>query len=246
MQQVVGRAGRVRAGPDADDATGGIGALELVGLEVVVEQVAHRHRQQPEDGHEVAAAQAGGATGLAQQLEDVARALGAGRRGRAQHERLEEQGGLLEQLVERRQRFGVLARDAGDLLVGDLLVVGQQDRTAVGGEGRELGVERNRVVAEPGQLEVGDDLRLEHRDDVRGARDALPGPQLLGHAGAAEDLARLEHAGAQAGALQVGGRGERVVAASYHDDVIRPTHPSAVAVEDTHDAAPTLAPRACR
>ena len=120
VQQVVGGARRVGPGPDADDAARGVGALELVGLEVVVEQVADRHRHEPEDVGQVAAAHARRATGLAQQLEDVAGPLGARRRRRAQHQRLEEERRLLEQRVERRQRVGVLARDARDLLVGDL------------------------------------------------------------------------------------------------------------------------------
>jgi hypothetical protein len=49
------------------------------------------------------------------------------------------------------------------------------------------------------------------------ARDALAGPQLLGHARAADDVARLEHARPQAGALQVRGGGEAVVP-RLHDD----------------------------
>jgi hypothetical protein len=141
---------------------------------------------------------------------------------------LEEQGRLLEQRVERREGVGVLARDARDLLVGDLVVVGQQHRTTVGGEGRELRVERDRAIAELRQLEVGDDLRLEHRDHVRRSRDALAGPQLLGHARAAEDVARLEDAHAQAGAREVGGRGEAVVPAADDDRVV--VRPAAVAV----------------
>ena len=239
VQQVVGGPRRVGTGPDADDAAGGVGALELVGLEVVVEQVADRHRHEPEDVGQVAAAHARRATGLAQQLEDVAGPLGARRRGRAQHQRLEEERRLLEQRVEGRQRVGVLARDARDLLVGDLLVVGQQDRAPVGGEGRELGVERDRVIAELRQLEVGHDLRLEHRDHVGGARDALAGPQLLGHARAAEDVARLEDAHAQAGARQVGGGGEAVVPAADDDRVVVRPAAVAVAVERAHDPTST-------
>jgi hypothetical protein len=154
---------------------------------------------------------------------------------------LEEQGRLLEQRVERREGVGVLARDARDLLVGDLVVVGQQHRTTVGGEGRELRVERDRAIAELRQLEVGDDLRLEHRDHVRRSRDALAGPQLLGHARAAEDVARLEDAHAQTGAREVGGRGEAVVPAADDDRVVvRPAAVAvAVAVGRAHDPTST-------
>ena len=44
-------------------------------------------------------------------------------------------------------------------------------------------------------------------------------PHLLGHAGAAEHIAALEHADAQAGAGQVGGGGEAVVPAADDDRV---------------------------
>jgi hypothetical protein len=152
---------------------------------------------------------------------------------------LEEQGRLLEQRVERREGVGVLARDARDLLVGDLVVVGQQHRTTVGGEGRELRVERDRAIAELRQLEVGDDLRLERREHVRRSRDALAGPQLLGHARAAEDVARLEDAHAQTGAREVGGRGEAVVPAADDDRVVVRPAAVTVAVGRAHDPTST-------
>ena len=54
------------------------------------------------------------------------------------------------------------------------------------------------------QVEVRDDLGLQHRDHVGGARDAGAGPDLLGHAGAAEDLAALEVDHPQPGPGEVG------------------------------------------
>ena len=51
-------------------------------------------------------------------------------------------------------------------------------------------VERDRPVAEVVQPQVGDDLRLQHRDDVGGPRDPGSRPDLLGHARAAEDARR--------------------------------------------------------
>jgi DHA2 family methylenomycin A resistance protein-like MFS transporter len=70
------------------------------------------------------------------------------------------------------------------------------------------------------QAQVGDDARLEHRHDVRGARHAVAGPDLLGDARAAEDLAALEHADVEAGAGQIGGGGQAVVAAADDDGVV--------------------------
>jgi hypothetical protein len=69
------------------------------------------------------------------------------------------------------------------------------------------------------QAQVAHHLRLEHRDDVGRARDAVAGPQLLGDAGAAEDVAALEDAHAHAGAREVRARGQPVVAAADDDRV---------------------------
>jgi MFS transporter len=89
-----------------------------------------------------------------------------------------------------------------------------------GGDGRVGRVERDRLVAVLAQAQVGDDLRLEHRDDVRRARDAIAGPELLGDARAAEHVAALEHADVEPRAGQVGGRGERVVAPADDDGTV--------------------------
>ena len=73
VEQVVGGARGVRAGPDADHAGRGDRALERVVLEPVVEQVGDRHREDADQVVDVAAAEPGGARALAQQREQVAR-----------------------------------------------------------------------------------------------------------------------------------------------------------------------------
>ena len=97
---------------------------------------------------QVAAAHARSTARLTQELEDVAGALGARRRQQARHRGLRNRAAFSNSAVNGAQGIGVLARDARDLLVGDRIVVGQQDRAAVGREGGELGVEGDRVVAE--------------------------------------------------------------------------------------------------
>ena len=83
VEQVVGGAGRARAGPHADHAGRRVRALQRVVLEPVVEQVADRHRHHAVELVQPAAREPGGAAGLAQQLEHVARVLGADRGRRA-------------------------------------------------------------------------------------------------------------------------------------------------------------------
>ena len=82
------------------------------------------------------------------------------------------------------------------------------------------GVEWDRPVAEIAQAQIGDDLRLQHRDDVGGARDPGPGPDLLGDAGAAEQRPALEDDHAEPGTGEVCGRGQPVVPAADHDRVV--------------------------
>ena len=148
-------------GPHADHAGRGVGALERVVLELVVEQVADRHRH---DAGRVAAGR-GGSCPRRGRPRAAARSTSPGRLepsaggGRSIIGRRKSRG-LLEQRVEARHRVGVLARDARELLVGDLRRrCGSRIGVPVGGEGRERRVERDRVVAEARQLEVGDDLR---------------------------------------------------------------------------------------
>ena len=102
VEQVVRGARRARPRPHPDHPGRRGRALEEVVLEPVVEQVAHRHRHHAVEVVHVALAQPGGAARLAQEPEQVARALGAERRRRAQHQRAQEAGHPLEQVLEGR------------------------------------------------------------------------------------------------------------------------------------------------
>src|SRR5262249_40359531 len=74
------------------------------------------------------------------------------------------------------------------------------------------------VALEPAlaELQLADDERVEQADDVRARADdvAIVVERALQRAGAAEPLAPLEHQHALAGAREVGGGGEAVVAAA--------------------------------
>jgi hypothetical protein len=69
------------------------------------------------------------------------------------------------------------------------------------------------------EVEVVDDPPAQQRQRVRARRRAHAGPQLLGHARAADDLAPLEHEDVEPGARQVGGADQAVVARSDDDGV---------------------------
>ena len=147
VEQVVGGAGRPRAGPDADHAARGGRALEPVELEAVVEQVADRHREHADQLVDVALGEAGHARGLAQQRGEVAGRLRPERRGLAQHHRLDEPRRAIHQLLELGVVLGVVLGVAGDRLGGVLDLVEEEDRPLLG-ERDVRGVERDRPVAE--------------------------------------------------------------------------------------------------
>src|SRR3546814_12492800 len=68
------------------------------------------------------------------------------------------------------------------------------------------------AIAMIGELHVGDDFGLEQADGVARDRVAEPRRELLGHRGAADDVARLEDADAQSRAREIKGADEAVVA----------------------------------
>ena len=218
MEEVVGGAGGVGAGPDADHAGRGDRPLQVVVLEEGVEHVADRHREDADQLLDVALGHAGDAAGLLEDPRDVDGRLRAQRGGLADHHRPNEAGGHEEELLELLVAPGVLLGELRDRLARLLNVVVEDDRSV--GRHRRVGrVKRVRPVAVALQLEVGDDLGLEHGDDVGGARDAGAGPDLLGHAGATEDGAALQDERPEARFREVGARGQAVMPASDHDCV---------------------------
>ena len=145
--------------------------------------------------------------------------LGPQRRRFAQHHRPQELGDPEEAVLEGGEVVRVTRRDRADRLGGLARVVMEHNR-AVLGQSRVGRIERHGAVAEVLELEVRDDLRLQHRDDVGGAGDAPSRPEFLGDAGAAEDRAALEDQHAYPGAREVGGGRQAVVTPADHDRVI--------------------------
>ena len=119
--------------------------------------------------------------------------------------------------------LGVDLRVAGDLAAGLGVVVDAPEVVAVEHR-REGAVEREDLEAVARQVEVPDDLGPQERDDVGADRELEAGEDLLGHRRAAEDVAPLEDEDLLAGAREVGGVDQAVVAASDDDDVVLRAH----------------------
>ena len=71
-----------------------------------------------------------------------------------------------------------------------------------------------------GQVQLADDLGPEQADDVREDREAEAREDLLGHRGAAEDVALLEDERLEAGPREVRRADQAVVAAADDDRVV--------------------------
>ena len=93
------------------------------------------------------------------------------------------------------------------------------DLPSVGKRGEQVGLVDIDMQPVRGEVEVADDLRPQQGERVCARRSAHAGPQLLGHARAADDVAALEDLDVEPRPRQVRGRDEAVVAGADDDRV---------------------------
>ena len=133
--------------------------------------------------------------------------------------------------------LGVGGRVAVDLAPRARVVAHAPEVVAVR-HGREGAVEGQDLEPVPRQVQLADDLGPQQRHHVRADRELEAGEDFLGHGRAAEHVAALEHEHLLAGAGQVGGGDEAVVAAADDDRVVGLGHEDArilVAVKGRKD-----------
>ena len=70
------------------------------------------------------------------------------------------------------------------------------------------------------EIEVANDLRPEQRDDIGADGEFKSGENFFRNRGPAEHMAALQYENFLAGARQVGGIGEAIVASADDDDVV--------------------------
>ena len=218
VEEHVGRAGSRGRGHGADDGVGGERGLHLVRLEPAVED-GSRRRGQDLHGSRAVAAELEEAPPGAGEAEEVAGASGEGVGGRLEKRGLDGPGDPLQHGLVGGEPFGVARGELRHLAPVQRRVGPHEQRAAVGegSEGRR--VARQELVAVAGELEVADDLRAEEAHHVGGRGDPEPRPGLLGDRRAAHPVAGLEHEDLLAGARQVGGGDEPVVAGADDDRV---------------------------
>ncbi len=230
MQQHIGRAGRVGAAEIADDAVPAERRLDRIALEGAVEIIAGRHGEQIEQfalqidaqgPHPVA--EAGRLDHFGQGVHPAA-AAGDVRR-RAQHQLAQNVGDRLRAGVVDIEHLGVLGREFSDFLLGDTAAGAQGPAIGQRDEIGDLALDHLEAVLR--QLEIGDHLGIEQRHGIGGHRILEPRMEFLGHRGAADDRAPLQHRDLQSPHGQIGGANQTVMTAAYDHHI-------------THERSPTL------
>ena len=145
-------------------------------------------------------------------------------RRRAQHELPQHVGDGFELA---RERIDSGRRRAALSFATDWLgaAFAGQEIAAIGRGQEILRAALDDAQAVSASLQVGDDLRIEQADGVGRDRIAEAGMEFLGHRGAADHLAALDHLHAQARHGEIGRAGEAVVARP-DDDNVRLVHAS--------------------
>ena len=152
---------------------------------------------------------------------DVAPILGQRQRigrGLAEH-RFEHGGDAFEKRVVARIGGGILRAELGNLAAAQLRVGAHQQAATIGQRRERRRIARQNREAVLFELQLANDLRQKQADDVRGGRNFVAGPQLFGRRAAAEHMAAFEHADFVAGAGQIRGAHEAVVAAADDDRI---------------------------
>jgi hypothetical protein len=218
VEEHVAGAGRRRRRPRADQRVGRERAAQRLALEPRLENEP-RGAEQQRGGLRKLAAQAPDRAREVAERREVPRARAAQVGRRAVEQRLERTGHAVEERLVGAVALGVAHREARDRLARALGVGAEQQPAAARQRRERRGVARDQPQPAGLEAELAHERRAQQARHVGRARDPVAGPELLGRAGAARQLAALEHHGAQARPRQVGGGREPVVPRPDHGDV---------------------------
>ncbi len=221
MQQHVGRTGCIRTGVVADHAVETEQRLHRLALEPAVQVLAGR------DGEQI---QQFLAQGFVQRMQPAPQARGAQQfrqrlpptaigqvGGWLQRQRAQHVGNRIEAGLVGRQPLGVAGREPGEFGAG-LAAAGQQ--VATFGQRQEVvATTLDHPQAVAGQIQIGNDPRLQQRDRIGGDRIAEAGMELFGDRRPAQHPAPFQHGHLQSGPRQVGGAGQAIVAPANQQDI---------------------------
>ena len=139
--------------------------------------------------------------------------------GRLEQQRADELERFLQVGVEGGVDLGVLLGEAGELLLGRLHVV-REDELVVVIERQNRSLAGSTSSPNWRSSRSRDDPRVQDAHDVGEDRGAEAGRELLGHGGPAEDVAALQDQHLEPGLGEVAAADEAVVAAADDDRVV--------------------------
>ena len=219
-EQAQGGSGRIGSAVLAVDVVREEERLDLLGLVVAVEEIAEAAGQERDHAPGLGRRDAAEAAADAQRLEKPRPAPRSDVRRRLEEEGLEVAGEALELVVHPHERLRVRGRELFELRDGALALRPPRNGGAVRKRDQQRRIAGHHAQAVPGEIQVADDLGPEHARDVGRRGRAAAGSDLLGHAGAADDRAPLEHERREARPREIGGRRQAVVPAAHDDRVV--------------------------
>ncbi len=219
VEEDIGRAGRHRAERGADDARERQIGLDDVRLEILVEEVGDRHGPETQRlGHFVRAELAEFPREI-EQFGNVARAEAERVRRGAHQERLDE--AALARHVAGIALVGlrVALRIAGEFAAMAVMVAVGGEIIAVAGEHRAalVGDDLQAVLR---QFEIAHDLRAEEGADIGAVGIEEAGRQLAARRRAADPAVLFHDEDVEAGALEIAGRDQPVMAAADDQGIV--------------------------
>ena len=219
MQQHVGRPGRAHAQECADNAGGRHRRLEHIRLKPLIEKINGAH------GHElhlvvlVLARHCLEAPADEQKLHQLAWVQRVRVRRHHAENRFYEPAHRLHRFAEFVVGFRVHAGVARNLAVRLAMIV-HAPQVVAAGHGRERTVEWKNLQAMAGKIEVANNLRPQQRDHVGADRKLEPLNDLFRASRSPEHVATLEHQHFLAGAREISGIDQPVVASADDDGVV--------------------------
>ena len=213
-------------GVGADHPVGGQRHLDFLGLEPLVEELRGALREDLNQRHQIARAQAAHLPGELQVIDEIDGAWRERRRC-GQQQAFHHLRETLQLIFVRRVDIGVVRREFGDFGQRLRAVLPHEEMAPVGKRGEEGGILGVHLVAVARQFQLPDDAFLEQAGEVRGSGDAIARPDFFGDRAPAHEFAPLQHQHLAPAARQIGGGNQSVMAAADDDGIVfghRTTH----------------------
>ena len=208
----------------AIQAVGQDQALQFVGLETAVEELAQRAGQKAHQAADVVARHTAKPPPGFPQLADLAHAAGMQIGRRLEEEGLQVGCEAFQLVLGFKEARHVTRRNTLEFGSHPRLVAPPGNHVAVVEGGLHARIAGDHLQPVSAQFEILDDRRPQHACDVRGRGNATSrsefGVDFFGHGTSADNVPALEHQYFFPGFREIRGRGQSVVAGADDDDIV--------------------------